>query len=134
MTLKCKDTKLWPIFGCITMFLPWKTKLTSSAHFGLAIIDNKICVIFGGKWMFFCCVHVFDLNSLTPKTIWSVIVFTLVWPNLTLQHDAIGLSLENNSISTFILTSNYAHMNMKQNGRGRKMINHPCSITRDYIH
>jgi hypothetical protein len=47
----------------------------------------------------------------------------LVWPELTLQHDAIGLSLENSSILTFISTSNYAHVNMNKMG-GEKMINH----------
>jgi hypothetical protein len=72
----------------------------------------------------FCCLCVFDLTSLTKKTVWYANVFTLVWLELTLQHDAIGLSLDNSSIFTFILTSNYAHINMKQNGREKKMINH----------
>jgi len=28
MTLECRDTKLWPISGCITMSLPWRAEWT----------------------------------------------------------------------------------------------------------
>jgi hypothetical protein len=32
MTLECRDTKVWPLSGCITMCVPWKVEPTKSYH------------------------------------------------------------------------------------------------------